>query len=173
MHLTLSSSSLLGMSLPYSSSSPADSKEKRAECYAAGEAMKILLQKDIKPRDIMTKAAFENAIRMIMMTGGSTNAVLHLIAMSRACQDPEVAIALGDFQRISDIVSLRIVAVDVILLEFVASIVLDFGVACILPYLALPFFLDSIFGRLEAIWKIRHGGCPKHWWYSRYDQVFD
>lgn len=71
--------------------------------------MKILLQNDIKPRDIMTKAAFENAIRMIMMTGGSTNAVLHLIAMSRACQDPEVAIALGDFQRISDIVSFQTV----------------------------------------------------------------
>ena len=133
------------MSLPYSSSSPADSKEKRAECYAAGEAMKILLQKDIKPRDIMTKAAFENAIRMIMMTGGSTNAVLHLIAMSRACQDPEVAIALGDFQRISDIVRLWIVDV-VVVLEFVASIALDFGVACALPYLALPFFLDSVFG---------------------------
>ena len=95
----------LGMSLPYSSSSPADSKEKRGECEAAGEAMKILLEKDLKPRDIMTKGAFENAIRMVMMTGGSTNAVLHLIAMSRSCQDPEVAIALDDFQRISDIVS--------------------------------------------------------------------
>jgi dihydroxy-acid dehydratase len=96
---------LSGMSLPYSSSSPADSKEKMAECYAAGEAMKIILQKDVKPRDIMTKSAFENAIRMVMITGGSTNAVLHLIAMSRSCQDPEVAISLGDFQRISDIVS--------------------------------------------------------------------
>jgi len=95
----------LGMSLPYSSSSPADSKEKRDECERAGDAMKILLEKDIKPRDIMTKAAFENAIRMVMMTGGSTNAVLHLIAMSRSCQDPEVAIALDDFQRLSDIVS--------------------------------------------------------------------
>ena len=94
----------LGMSLPYSSSSPADSKEKRDECEAAGEAMKLLLEKDIKPRDIMTKAAFENAIRMVMMTGGSTNAVLHLIAMSRSCQDPEVAISLDDFQRISDVV---------------------------------------------------------------------
>ena len=93
---------ILGMSLPYSSSSPADSKEKRDECIAAGEAMKNLLAKDIKPRDIMTKAAFENAITMVMMTGGSTNAVLHLIAMSRSCQDPEVAITLDDFQRISD-----------------------------------------------------------------------
>ena len=96
----------LGMSLPYSSSSPADSKEKRDECERAGEAMKLLLQKDIKPRDIMTKAAFENAIRMVMMTGGSTNAVLHLIAMSRSCQDPSVAITLDDFQRLSDVVSL-------------------------------------------------------------------
>jgi dihydroxy-acid dehydratase len=95
------------MSLPYSSSSPADSREKKGECLEAGGFMKILLEKDIKPRDIMTKAAFENAIRMVMITGGSTNAVLHLIAMSRSCQDPDVAIALEDFQRISDIVSLR------------------------------------------------------------------
>ena len=64
--------------------------------------MKILLQKDIKPRDIMTKGAFENAISMVMMTGGSTNAVLHLIAMSRATQNPETYITLDDFQRISD-----------------------------------------------------------------------
>jgi dihydroxy-acid dehydratase len=93
----------LGMSLPYSSSSPADSKEKIEECVEAGEAMQKLLAMDLKPRDIMTKGAFENAIRMVMMTGGSTNAVLHLIAMSRSCQDPEVAISLEDFQRISDI----------------------------------------------------------------------
>jgi dihydroxy-acid dehydratase len=93
-----------GMSLPYSSSSPADSVEKAQECVAAGAAMKNLLKLDIKPRDIMTKAAFENAIRMVMVTGGSTNAVLHLIAMSRSCQDPAVAIALDDFQRISDVV---------------------------------------------------------------------
>ena len=90
------------MSLPFSSSYPADSDEKREECKKAGEAMKLLLEKDIKPRDIMTKKAFENAITMVMMTGGSTNAVLHLIAMSRSCQDPEVAITLDDFQRISD-----------------------------------------------------------------------
>lgn len=93
----------LGLSLPYSSSSPADSKEKQLECMMAGEAMQNLLKLDLKPRDIMTKAAFENAIRMIMMTGGSTNAVLHLIAMSRSCEDPNVAITLDDFQRISDI----------------------------------------------------------------------
>jgi dihydroxy-acid dehydratase len=94
---------LLGMSLPYSSSNPADSQEKINECLSAGAAMRYLLEKDIKPRDIMTKGAFENAIRMVMMTGGSTNAVLHLIAMSRSCQDPNVAISLQDFQRISDI----------------------------------------------------------------------
>lgn len=93
----------LGMSLPYSSSSPADSKEKLHECREqAGKAMAKLLEMDLKPRDIMTKVAFENAIRMVMVTGGSTNAVLHLIAMSRSCQDPAVAITLDDFQRISD-----------------------------------------------------------------------
>ena len=92
----------LGMSLPYSSSSPADSDEKLAECKAAGAAIKKLLELDLKPRDIMTKAAFENAIRMVMVTGGSTNAVLHLIAMSRSCQDPAVRVGLDDFQRISD-----------------------------------------------------------------------
>jgi len=93
----------LGMSLPFSSSSPADSQEKADECYQAGMAMRTLLEMDLKPRDIMTKAAFENAIKMVMVTGGSTNAVLHLIAMSRSCQDPEVAVTLEDFQRISDI----------------------------------------------------------------------
>lgn len=90
------------MSLPYSSSSPADSKEKADECFQAGAAMRKLLEIDLKPRDIMTKVAFENAIRMVMVTGGSTNAVLHLIAMSRSCQDPSVAISIDDFQRISD-----------------------------------------------------------------------
>ena len=90
------------MSLPYSSSSPADSKEKADECRAAGAAMQRLLEMDLKPRDIMTRGAFENAIRMVMVTGGSTNAVLHLIAMSRSVQDPSVAITLEDFQRISD-----------------------------------------------------------------------
>jgi len=93
----------LGLSLPYSSSSPADSIEKITECKAAGAAIRNLLEKDIKPRDIMTKGAFENAIRMVMMTGGSTNAVLHLIAMSRSTQDPAVAVTLDDFQRISDV----------------------------------------------------------------------
>jgi len=112
------------MSLPYSSSSPADSEEKRDECLKAGEAMKNLLEKDIKPRDIMTKAAFENAIRMVMMTGGSTNAVLHLIAMSRSCQDPEVAISLEDFQRISDVVSMQRILHKLLLLP---SLTMDVG----------------------------------------------
>jgi len=92
------------MSLPYSSSSPADSAEKLKECQEeAGAAMKRLLTLDLKPSQIMTKAAFENAIRMVMMTGGSTNAVLHLIAMSRSLNDPAVRITLDDFQRISDV----------------------------------------------------------------------
>jgi dihydroxy-acid dehydratase len=90
------------MSLPYSSSSPADSKEKADECEAAGAAMLNLLKMDLKPRDIMTKAAFENAIRMVMVTGGSTNAVLHLIAMSRSTQNPDTFLTLDDFQRISN-----------------------------------------------------------------------
>ena len=91
------------MSLPYSSSSPADSIEKENECIAAGAAMFNLLEMDLKPRDIMTKAAFENAIRLVMVTGGSTNAVLHLIAMSRSTQNPDTYITLDDFQRLSDI----------------------------------------------------------------------
>lgn len=92
-----------GLSLPYSSSSPADSEEKRAECLAAGSAMLKLLEMDLKPRDIMTKAAFENAIRLVMVMGGSTNAVLHLIAMSRSGQNPDAYLTLDDFQRISNV----------------------------------------------------------------------
>ena len=89
----------LGMSLPYSSSSPADDELKIAECKMAGSAVLNLLKLDIKPRDIMTKKAFENAITLVMVLGGSTNAVLHLIAMARAV---DVDITLDDFQRISD-----------------------------------------------------------------------
>src|SRR6266446_5064342 len=74
----------LGMSLPFSSSNPALSKDKQEECEAVGAAIKLLLEKDIKPRDIMTRKAFENAITVIMVLGGSTNAVLHLIAMAKA-----------------------------------------------------------------------------------------
>src|SRR5450432_1016297 len=74
----------LGMSLPYSSSNPALSEEKQQECRDAGKAIKILLERDIKPSDIMTRAAFENAIVTIMVLGGSTNAVLHLIAIAKS-----------------------------------------------------------------------------------------
>jgi dihydroxy-acid dehydratase len=89
----------LGMSLPYSSSNPALSQDKKDECLAAGAAIRLLLEKDIKPRDIMTRKAFENAIVTIMVLGGSTNAVLHLIAMAR-CVD--VPLTQDDFQTISD-----------------------------------------------------------------------
>lgn len=89
----------LGMSLPYSSSNPALSAEKNQECLAAGKAIRVLLEKDIKPKDIMTKKAFENAITMVTVLGGSTNAVLHLIAMAHAV---EIELTLEDFQKISD-----------------------------------------------------------------------
>jgi dihydroxyacid dehydratase (EC 4.2.1.9) len=74
----------LGMSLPYSSSNPAWSEEKKQECIAAGKAIRVLLEKNILPKDIMTSKAFENAITVVMVLGGSTNAVLHLIAMARS-----------------------------------------------------------------------------------------
>lgn len=89
----------MGMSLPFSSSNPALSEEKRNECLAAGKAIRLLLEKDIKPKDIMTKKAFENAITVIMILGGSTNAVLHLIAMAKSV---DVDLTQDDFQRISD-----------------------------------------------------------------------
>ena len=90
----------LGMSLPYSSSNPAVSDEKKNECLDAGKYIKVLLEKDIKPSDIMTRKAFENAIRSIIILGGSTNAVLHFIAMGKAIG---VEITQDDFQRMSDI----------------------------------------------------------------------
>src|SRR5450432_363220 len=89
----------LGMSLPYSSSNPALSEEKKKECRAAGAAIRILLEKDIKPKAIMTRKAFENAITVIMVLGGSTNAVLHLIAMARSV---DLQLTQDDFQAISD-----------------------------------------------------------------------
>ncbi|MEX1238640.1 MAG: dihydroxy-acid dehydratase [Cyclobacteriaceae bacterium] len=89
----------LGMALPYSSSNPALSMEKSAECQEAGKAIYSLLKKDIKPLDIMTRKAFENAITVVMALGGSTNAVLHLIAMARSAS---IDLTLKDFQRISD-----------------------------------------------------------------------
>ncbi len=89
----------MGMSLPYSSSTPAVDPGKIAECHAAGAAMRNLLELDLKPRDIMTRAAFENALVMLMATGGSTNAVLHLLAMARAA---DVPLTIDEFQRVSD-----------------------------------------------------------------------
>jgi dihydroxy-acid dehydratase len=89
----------LGMSLPFSSSNPALSKEKKEECYAAGKAIQLLIEKDIKPKDIMTREAFENAIVVIMALGGSTNAVLHLIAMAKSVS---VKLTQDDFQIISN-----------------------------------------------------------------------
>ena len=89
----------LGMSLPYSSCTPAVDPDKEEECLRAGEAIKNLLEKDIKPRDIMTREAFENAMVIIIALGGSTNAVLHLIAMARAV---DVELTIDDFQSVSD-----------------------------------------------------------------------
>lgn len=94
-----SSIEALGMSLPYSSSNPALSEEKRKECREAGKAIRLLLEKDIKPSDIMTRKAFENAITVIMVTGGSTNAVLHYIAMAKSVG---VELTQDDFQAISN-----------------------------------------------------------------------
>jgi dihydroxy-acid dehydratase len=89
----------LGMTLPYSSSIPATSAEKRREAHRAGQALRNLLEADIKPSDIMTRKAFENAITVVIALGGSTNAVMHLIAMAKAVGVP---LTIDDFQEISD-----------------------------------------------------------------------
>lgn len=89
----------MGMSLPYSASAPAVDPEKIDECERAGAALKHLLEIDLKPRDIMTRAAFENAMVVITALGGSTNAVLHLIAMARAL---DIDLTVDDFQAVSD-----------------------------------------------------------------------
>lgn len=94
-----SAAEVMGITLPYSSSSPAVSKEKANECASVGEALKNLLIKDLKPRDIITKKSFENAITYIIVTGGSTNAVLHLIAIASSF---DIELTVDDFQRISD-----------------------------------------------------------------------
>jgi dihydroxy-acid dehydratase len=93
----------LGMSLPYSASTPAEDPLKLAECFAAGAAIKNLLELDIKPRDIMTREAFENAMVLVSALGGSTNAVLHLLAMARSVNVP---LSIDDFQKVSDRVPL-------------------------------------------------------------------
>ncbi len=90
---------VLGMSLPYSSSTPAEDPGKLEECLAAGAAVKNLLEKDIKPRDIMTRKAFDNAITVAVALGGSTNLVLHLVAMARSVGVP---LTIDDIQSISD-----------------------------------------------------------------------
>ncbi|TDQ27477.1 dihydroxy-acid dehydratase [Tenacibaculum caenipelagi] len=89
----------LGMSLPYNSSNPAISDDKEQECVNAGEALRVLLEKDIKPSDIVTKKSLENAVRLVTVMGGSTNAVLHFLAIAKAA---DVQFTLEDFQRISD-----------------------------------------------------------------------
>lgn len=89
----------LGMALPYSSSLPATDPGKLEECRRAGDIIRLCLEKDIKPRDVMTREAFENAMTLVMALGGSTNAVLHLIAMARSVNVP---LTIDDFQRTSD-----------------------------------------------------------------------
>lgn len=89
----------LGMALPYNSSNPALSKDKKRESVNAGKAMKALLEKDIKPLDIITRKSLENAVRLITVLGGSTNAVLHFLAIARVAG---VEFSLSDFQKISD-----------------------------------------------------------------------
>jgi dihydroxy-acid dehydratase len=89
----------MGLTLPGSASHPAESPEKRRECRAAGAAVRELLRRNLRPRDIMTRGAFENAMVAVTAAGGSTNAVLHLIAMADAAGVP---LELDDFQRVSD-----------------------------------------------------------------------
>jgi dihydroxy-acid dehydratase len=93
----------LGLSLPYSSSLPAEDSGKVDECRRAGAAARLLLERDLKPRDILTRQAFDNALAMVMAVGGSTNAVLHLLAIAKAAGVP---LALEDFQQASDRVPL-------------------------------------------------------------------
>lgn len=88
----------LGLSLPYSSSNPALSKEKKEECIKTGEYLKVLLEKDIKPSDILSKKSFENAFTIVVVLGGSTNAVLHLLAMAKTAG---IDFSLEDFTRIN------------------------------------------------------------------------
>ena len=93
----------MGLSLPYSASTPATDPAKRDECHRAGAAIRHLLEEDIKPRDIITRSALENAMAVVMALGGSTNAVLHLVAIARSA---EVELTIDDFQATSDRVPL-------------------------------------------------------------------
>ena len=86
----------LGMTLPFNSSNPASGEEKKEDALKAGEAMRILLEKDIKPSDVITKKSLENAIRLVTILGGSTNAVLHFLAIARAAQ---ISFTLGRFSK--------------------------------------------------------------------------
>jgi dihydroxy-acid dehydratase len=94
-----SAAEALGMTLPGSASTPAEDNGKLDECFSAGAAIRGLLERDLKPRDIMTRAAFENAMVVVTALGGSTNAVLHLLAIANAA---EVDLAIDDFQSVSD-----------------------------------------------------------------------
>jgi dihydroxy-acid dehydratase len=89
----------LGMAIPYNSSNPATGTEKKEDCIASGKALRLLLEKDIKPSDIISRKSLENAVRLITVLGGSTNAVLHFLAIAKAA---EIEFTLDDFQRISD-----------------------------------------------------------------------
>lgn len=89
----------LGMAMPYNSSNPATGNEKKEDCINSGKALQNLLEKDIKPSDIITRKSFENAIRLVTVLGGSTNAVLHFLAIAKAA---EIEFTLDDFQKISD-----------------------------------------------------------------------
>ena len=89
----------MGLSLPFSASNPATGNEKPNECREAGKAMRYLIEHDIKPRDIVTRKSLENALTMVMVLGGSTNAVLHMLAIARAF---EIDLSIDDIQRVSD-----------------------------------------------------------------------
>ncbi|TDQ31287.1 dihydroxy-acid dehydratase [Zeaxanthinibacter enoshimensis] len=89
----------LGMALPYNSSNPAVGKDKKGDCIKAGKALRVLMEKDLKPMDILSRKSFENAVRLIIVLGGSTNAVLHFLAIAKAA---DINFTLDDFQRISD-----------------------------------------------------------------------
>jgi hypothetical protein len=151
------------MSLPGSSSAPAESSEKRAECAAAGQALLYLLEHDIKPRDIMTKKSFENAMTVIMATGGSTNAVLHLLAMAHAVG---VDLVLDDFQRVS------VHPATTLPLPRVAGCA--HGGACtnrLRWALAAGERCGAVYRRPQTKWQVRDGGPARSWRDPRRDEA--